>query len=152
MSCQHTRNFTDDPFRSKCWKTFSVFLEISNTSTEVKEIFKFCKPPKKQQTPLSLCLRRIQWSLSHQSFQGEWIEMCVGLLLRTLYYNPGSSRNALDKPRIRILEKQPELKQDSPFNPWKTATGTEGRDQCCCERHGHIQHSPESCQSPGALL
>lgn len=40
-------------FQPKCWKIFfAVFLEISNTSTEGKEIFKFCKSPKKQQNSM----------------------------------------------------------------------------------------------------
>ncbi|KAI1231513.1 hypothetical protein IHE44_0007966 [Lamprotornis superbus] len=36
-------------------------------------------------------------------------------------------KNALDKPRIRTLEKQPELKQDSPFYPCKTELKGKGR-------------------------
>lgn len=47
--------------------------------------------------------------------------------LRTLNYNSGPSKNALDKPWIRTLEKQPELKQDSPFYPWKEQLKGKGR-------------------------
>lgn len=148
ISCQHINATSPIPYSSlNAGRFFSVLLEISNTSTEGKEIFKFCKSSQ-ETTDSTFSLFKENYTISLPS-------ELPGRVHGTLCWSPSENTVLQFWPlqkRIRILEKQPGLKQDSPFYPWKTATEGKGQDQRCCEWHSHIQHSPESCQSPGALL